>query len=107
MIDKSAKHIFMAVGSVLLLIIAISATFVIYSQPASGENIIAVTPESCQYPARPLVDGQCDNSDPACPETIKWDGGNCTAPESLENDVVAPAPNHDGSSEKVERSCVE
>lgn len=33
--------------------------------------------EECQYPIRPLKDGRCDNSDPACPETMKIDGGNC------------------------------
>lgn len=30
-----------------------------------------VTPEQCQYPTRPLVNGQCDNSDPCDPTTLK------------------------------------
>lgn len=36
-----------------------------------------VTPEQCQYPTRPLVNGQCDNSDPCDPTRIKIDGGKC------------------------------
>lgn len=52
-----------------------------------------VTPEQCQYPTRPLVNGQCDNSDPACPETIKEDGGNCgvsTSPSVPKDPQVTP-----------------
>lgn len=35
------------------------------------------TVDGCMYPVRPLANGQCDNTDPACPETIKEDGGQC------------------------------
>lgn len=47
-----------------------------------------ITSQQCMYPTRPLVDGKCDNSDPACPETIKDDAGNCGTPQS----TVTPAP---------------
>ena len=40
----------------------------------------------CMYSERPLKNGVCDNSDPACPETIKTDGGNC-GPEVYSPDV--------------------
>lgn len=29
------------------------------------------TVQECQYPDRYYEDGSCDNSDPACPETLK------------------------------------
>lgn len=31
----------------------------------------AATEQNCQYPDRYNSDGSCDNSDPACPETLK------------------------------------
>lgn len=33
--------------------------------------------EECQYPPRPYVNGQCDNTDPCDPTNIK-EGGACT-----------------------------
>lgn len=43
---------------------------------------------NCEYPNRPLINNQCDNSDPCDPTTIKEDtGGSCT-PEP----VVIPTP---------------
>jgi hypothetical protein len=37
----------------------------------ASQQASAVTPDQCQYPNRPLVNGKCDNSDPAVPECIK------------------------------------
>ncbi len=46
----------------------------------------------CQYPTRPLVNGQCDNSDPCDPETIKDPQlhGNCR--DALPAPVLEPQP---------------
>lgn len=54
-------------------------------------SVVFATPQiatgQCQYSERPLVNGQCDNSDPCDPTTIKDPvlHGNC-APE-IKNEV--------------------
>lgn len=55
----------------------------IYSEDAT---VGAMQEEVCQYDNRYNADGTCDNSDPACPETLKEDGGNCNS------NVTEPAP---------------
>lgn len=48
---------------------------------------------ACQYPTRPLVNGQCDNSDPCDPATVKDPGlgGNCAkSPEPATEEFEQP-----------------
>lgn len=63
------------------------------ARPSTGQ---AVVPAECQYETRPLINGQCDNSDPACPETLKDPvlHGNCPVaiPQTPAPAPVAPKP---------------
>lgn len=84
-----ANKRYIAVLSVALII---GAGFIGLLSKGAAEPLPVLLPEQCinQYPLRPVVDGQCDNSDPACPETIDIDGGNCG--EVTPPVVETPAP---------------
>lgn len=80
-----------------LAIVAI-LTVVLSGAVVFGQNLPdkaeAVTQDQCQYPNRPLVNGNCDNSDPAVPECIKAENEaecakNYTAPKPVESAPVA------------------
>ncbi len=71
----NTKQISYTLLSIILLMLAL-ITSLIYIN-AGAEKGVSITPGDCLYSERPLVDRNCDNSDPACPETIKIDGGNC------------------------------
>lgn len=70
----------------IVLVIILTIIFLI---AVAVDSKAQTVPEQCQYSERPLVDGQCDNSDPSCPENIKNDGGNCVEPEA---EVVVEQP---------------
>lgn len=84
---------------VLLLIFLI--ILVLDRRPADGQFLPDQQPQ-CMYPARPLIEGRCDNTDPCDPERIKIDGGRCVDKDApavdIEGDieplpvVIEPAP---------------
>lgn len=43
----------------------------------------------CQYPTRPLINGECDNSDPCDPTLIRFNGGQCITNVKGESDTKA------------------
>lgn len=55
------------------LAILVSAFALVYTVAdyRAARGMIDDYQSQCQYPTRPLVDGHCDNSDPAVPEDIK------------------------------------
>lgn len=53
----------------IVTITAIGASYA--SSRASSSPDSVNIPQDCQYPTRPLVNGRCDNTDPADPTKIK------------------------------------
>lgn len=54
--------------------------------------------DRCQYPFRDLRNGQCDNSDPACPETLKEGLEGCHSAEN--QNIYRSGPTSDAQSGK-------
>lgn len=87
MTRRNNRKLMLAVVLIMAIAILINAVRLASAQPQPLPE--PTTSEQCMYPVRPLVDGQCDNTDPACPETIKIDGGNCNKPAVP---TVTPTP---------------
>lgn len=79
------------IGSSLILIGVLLVAQVL------GRQVNAAIPEDCQYPQRPLVNGNCDNSDPCDPTTLKTPGlwGKCKPVQEPEKPFVIPEYDHE------------
>jgi len=53
----------------VVTITAVGASYA-SSRASSSPDSVSI-PRDCQYPTRPLVNGRCDNTDPADPTKIK------------------------------------
>ena len=60
-------------AALLLVVYSVVIVFLFFAlkQVDKMDKTSGIKAEQCQYPNRPLVDGHCDNSDPAVPECIK------------------------------------
>lgn len=65
------KNISKSILSYIAGAVTVFALFVAGSRTVVANEEQVITPNDCQYPTRPLVDGQCDNSDPCDPMTLK------------------------------------
>lgn len=56
----------LAISVLMAVVMGVTSAAMRADNTRADDNI-----EDCQYPMRPLVDGHCNNEDPACPETLK------------------------------------
>ena len=76
----------------IAIIIAVSVGVVV---PTNTSNKTSAEAPQCQYPTRPLKDGNCDNSDPCDPTTLKDPvlHGDCAPqPAPVSPPVTQPTP---------------
>lgn len=70
--NKQMKQNLIVAAVLLVVYVAVFALiFAALHYATRLDQPSAIKAEQCQYPNRPLVNGHCDNSDPAVPECIK------------------------------------
>lgn len=82
-VNKMSRPIKNAIQLFIIYALAIAAVAMVMNYldlRDTNPGRYEIQPPNCQYPTRQLnTDGTCDNSDPACPETMKEDGGDCSS----------------------------